>query len=52
MTDEEVWAVRAWMAAYEDLHKRMLDRNLLFVSRNDIASLIQEMRHALDDLPE
>lgn len=49
MTEEERWAVSAWLAAYEHLDKKMTERGVLYITRNDLVSLIQEMRRALDN---
>jgi hypothetical protein len=52
MTEDEEWAVRSWLACYEDIHKNMLERGIIFLTQNDIVTVIQELRRTLDDSSE
>lgn len=52
MTEQERWAVESWLACYEDIHKNMLERGIVFLTQNDVVLVIQSLRRTLDDKPE
>lgn len=52
MTEQERWAVESWLACYEDMYKNMSERGIVFLTQNDIVTVIQHLRRTLDDKPE